>query len=230
MLSKLPAWVWAGAFILAFAAGSMNAFTMEDILREPVSNQTGNSAASVLALAHGDFPASLRMAALVIAFFVGAAFSGFIIKDAHLKLGRRYGAALLVESLVILMARIIHFTDPFSCHLMLSLACGLQNAIATTYSGAVIRTTHLTGILTDLGVMLGEGLGGIPSPPKKVKLLATILVGYLSGVFAGALAFPAMQASVLIIPMTITGMLGAGYFWYRIVILKQGLGRDHRND
>jgi uncharacterized membrane protein YoaK (UPF0700 family) len=35
------------------------------------------------------------------------------------------------------------------------MACGLQNAMATGYSGAVIRTTHVTGIVTALGIAVG---------------------------------------------------------------------------
>ena len=36
-----------------------------------------------------------------------------------------------------------------------SVGCGLQNATTSTYSGAVVRTTHVTGLFTDLGILLG---------------------------------------------------------------------------
>jgi uncharacterized membrane protein YoaK (UPF0700 family) len=39
---------------------------------------------------------------------------------------------------------------------MLSIACGMQNAMTTRYSGAVVRTTHLTGMVTDVGLLLGH--------------------------------------------------------------------------
>jgi uncharacterized membrane protein YoaK (UPF0700 family) len=41
-----------------------------------------------------------------------------------------------------------------------SAACGLQNAMVSTYSGAIIRTTHITGTVTDLGAMIGQYLRG----------------------------------------------------------------------
>lgn len=41
-----------------------------------------------------------------------------------------------------------------------ALACGLQNALTSKYSGNVIRTTHLTGATTDLGIAFGHILRG----------------------------------------------------------------------
>jgi uncharacterized membrane protein YoaK (UPF0700 family) len=39
---------------------------------------------------------------------------------------------------------------------MLAIACGMQNAMTTRYSGAVLRTTHLTGMVTDVGLLIGH--------------------------------------------------------------------------
>ncbi len=58
-----------------------------------------------------------------------------------------------------------------------SAACGLQNAMATTYSGAIVRSTHLTGIFTDLGLMLGGKLRGNPVDKRKLMLFFTDFVG-----------------------------------------------------
>jgi uncharacterized membrane protein YoaK (UPF0700 family) len=41
---------------------------------------------------------------------------------------------------------------------MLAMACGMQNAMTTRYSGAVVRTTHLTGMFTDMGLLIGHML------------------------------------------------------------------------
>ena len=54
--------------------------------------------------------------------------------------------------------------------LLASAACGLQNALATTYSGAIVRTTHVTGIFTDLGIMLGAIFRGQTLDYRKAKL------------------------------------------------------------
>ncbi|WP_156312572.1 DUF1275 family protein [Marinagarivorans algicola] len=62
---------------------------------------------------------------------------------------------------------------------MASSACGLQNALITIYSGAVIRTTHTTGIFTDLGIMLGSKLRGEPFDKRKALLFLVIICGLL---------------------------------------------------
>jgi uncharacterized membrane protein YoaK (UPF0700 family) len=41
---------------------------------------------------------------------------------------------------------------------LVCLGCGLQNGMCTTFSGAVIRTTHVSGILTDIGLIIGQAI------------------------------------------------------------------------
>jgi Protein of unknown function (DUF1275) len=45
---------------------------------------------------------------------------------------------------------------PYFCLYMLAMACGMQNGMTTRYSGAVVRTTHLTGMFTDMGLLIGH--------------------------------------------------------------------------
>ncbi|MEY4427343.1 MAG: hypothetical protein RLZZ182_32, partial [Pseudomonadota bacterium] len=84
--------------------------------------------------------------------------------------------------------------------LLLCFLMGLQNAMITKVSKAEIRTTHLTGVVTDLGIELGRMLywnrpePGNRLPPvqadrRKVKVLILILAGFFLGGLAGALAF-----------------------------------------
>lgn len=40
----------------------------------------------------------------------------------------------------------------------LAVACGMQNGMVTTWSGAVVRTTHFTGTITDTGLVIGHWL------------------------------------------------------------------------
>ena len=77
-----------------------------------------------------------------------------------LRLGRRYGVALSVESLMLFAAIPLFRHQHLAGPLLAAMACGLQNAMATTYSGAVVRTAHLSGMFTDLGIMLGHWLFG----------------------------------------------------------------------
>jgi uncharacterized membrane protein YoaK (UPF0700 family) len=76
---------------------------------------------------------------------------------------------------------------------LLCFTMGLQNAMVTKISGAVIRTTHLTGMVTDLGIKLGRMADALMSPQPvmaEVEMSSSSLIGlfFLGGV-AGALGF-----------------------------------------
>ncbi|MCV5232039.1 DUF1275 domain-containing protein, partial [Escherichia coli] len=85
---------------------------------------------------------------------------GFFIESSALKLGRRYGVALCIEGRLLLLSLGFLVQGDLYGQYLASAACGLQNAMITTFSGAVVRTTHMTGIITDLGIMIGESLRG----------------------------------------------------------------------
>jgi uncharacterized membrane protein YoaK (UPF0700 family) len=67
-----------------------------------------------------------------------------------------------------------------------ALGCGLQNSLAAHYRGVVLRTTHVTGLVTDLGVSLGMRLRGHAIESWKIAVPAWLVVSYfLGGVAAG---------------------------------------------
>jgi len=70
-----------------------------------------------------------------------------------------------------------------------SAACGLQNAMVATYSGSVIRTTHLTGIVSDIGSTLGNFFAGRGLLKTQLKLQSAILFAFLAGAAVGSVAF-----------------------------------------
>lgn len=215
MHEKLPAWVGLGAFSLSLSAGVVNVCTLASVLRQSVTHHSGSASSMMLALAEGRWDAAGRLGALIAAFTFGAVVSGAVIRDYHLKLGRRYGLCLMAESITILAAWSIFGRSPFAAQLALAAASGLQNALATTYSGAIVRTTHLTGVFTDLGVALGNAVAGVRVPAKKVELLLAILLGFLSGGLLCGLLYPRWGLAALAVPASITGAAGLSYFAYR---------------
>lgn len=215
MLSKLPAWVGLGAFLLALCAGVVNVFVLESLAHHAVTHHSGNTSSFVLSVVKGDYPMALEFLALILSFAAGSVLSGFVIRDSHLKLGRRYGVSLMIESGIILLAWALFDERPVAGQMLLAGASGLQNAMASTYSGAVLRTTHLTGIYTDIGIMFGNSLAGMPLPARKLKLLCAILAGFVAGGALGALFFPAIGNAVLAVPAALTGGIGAAYIVYR---------------
>src|SRR3546814_16432067 len=94
------------------------------------------------------------------AFVAGAALGGLIVQDSTPRLGRRYGVALSPESRM-LLAEIPRFTHQhLAGPLLAAMACGLQNAVATQYSGGIVSTPPRRGRSTGLGGMTGPGRPG----------------------------------------------------------------------
>ncbi|MFM2081794.1 MAG: hypothetical protein RL380_485, partial [Verrucomicrobiota bacterium] len=96
-------------------------------------------------------------------------------------------------------------------------ACGLQNAMVSTYSGAVIRTTHLSGMFTDLGIFLGHTLRGLPVDTRRLRLCGLIISAFLCGGVSGALAFQKLGYDTLFLPGGLAAItaLGYGLYWFR---------------
>ena len=96
-----------------------------------------------------------------------------------------------------------------------ALACGLQNAMATTYSGAVVRTTHVSGMFTDLGIMLGHALRGMPLARRRLGLCVLVISFFFAGGLLGARLFARFDYAALYLPAALTGITGVGYVLYR---------------
>jgi len=211
MIDRLPRWVWTGAWALAFIAGMINVVGLLGFQHQAVSHLTGTTSLLGSALGRLDGPATLHFLAVIGAFIAGTAISGYIIGDSALQLGRRYGVALGLESVLLacavpLLNRQSNFGDYFA-----SCACGLQNAMASTYSGSVVRTTHLSGMFTDLGIFLGHTLRGHRVDTRRLRLCLIVISGFLVGGVAGAVAFPSLGYGTLFIPALFTGLAAAIY-------------------
>jgi uncharacterized membrane protein YoaK (UPF0700 family) len=215
MISKLPRWVWIGAWALAFIAGMINVVGLLSFEHQAVTHLTGTTSMLGAAIAAGNVSAALHLAALIGSFLAGTVLSGFLIKDSALKLGRRYGVALLVESFLLFLAVFLLRRNSVYGVFSASCACGLQNAMVSTYSGTVIRTTHLSGMFTDLGIFLGHALRGTPVDKPRLKLCFLVISGFLVGGIAGALAFPKLGTSTLLIPAGLTAGASLAYVVYR---------------
>lgn len=215
MITRLPRWVGTGAWALAFVAGMVNVVGFLSFEHQAVTHLTGTTSMLAAAIAEGHGANAIHLVTVIASFLVGAVLSGFIIQDSTLKLGRRYGAALLLESLMLCCAvPLLHAHRDAGTYLA-SCACGLQNAMATTYSGSVIRTTHLSGMFTDLGIFLGHALRGLAVDGRRLRIAALIITGFFCGGVIGALAFQRLSYDALFFPAILTGVVGLGHGLYR---------------
>lgn len=215
MINKLPRWVLAGGTALAFVAGMINAIGYLGFRHQAVTHMTGTTSLLGIGLANGDADQILHFGGLLLAFMLGCAASGIIIGDGALRLGRRYGVALAIESgLLFAAVPLLHAQNDYGLWLA-SAACGLQNAMAGTFSGAVVRTSHVSGIVTDLGTFLGQFIRGIEVDARRVRLYAVLFAGFLCGGGAATFFYARWQERALLLPAALTGVVGIAYTLYR---------------
>ena len=104
MISKLPPWIWPGAWTLALMAGAINVVGLLSFQRQPITHLTGTTTMLAEALSRGDLHAILHFAVIIGSFVLGTMVSGFLVQDVALRLGKRYVAALGVEAVLLLGA------------------------------------------------------------------------------------------------------------------------------
>lgn len=214
-------WVFAGAAALAGVAGFINVCLLS-FFHVPVSHMSGavsRLSGDVAAVNLTDIKLIL---AILVAFVSGSMISGLVIGRKKLRPGRRYGVALIIEGGMLTLATYLLLRGNQAGVSMAAMACGVQNAMASSYYGLVIRTTHMTGIITDVGVMLGHWLRHRRIQVWKLMLLVTILAGFASGGVAGAVLLHGYGAAALALPAVGCLSMGAGY-----TVWLQMKGRSH---
>lgn len=192
-------------FVLAFVAGAINAGGFLAV-KQYTSHVTGMVSSLADNLALGQMGLVVDAAVGVLSFLLGAMCCAIMVNFARRRqLSSEYALPLLLEASLILCfgllgaqlstfeGLLIPFTVVLLCFIM-----GLQNAIATKLSNAVIRTTHMTGIVTDLGIELGKLIywNRNADHPLKVRadrhrmvVLAGLLLAFTTGGIAGAYGF-----------------------------------------
>ena len=215
MAERLAGWAWIGAAVLACVAGIVNVVGFLGYQQQAITHLTGNTSLLAAALVACDGGAIVALAAMVAAFVFGAMLGGLVVQDSTLRLGRRYGVALSVEALLLAASVPLFRHQHLAGPVLAAVAIGLQNAMVTTYSGALVRTSHVSGMFTDLGIMLGHALRGMAVARRRLALCLLVIAFFFLGGVAGALLFGRLEYAALYLPAALTGATGFGYFLYR---------------
>ena len=191
--------------VLAFVAGALNAGGFLAV-QTYTSHVTGIVSALADNLALGHMGLVVDAIVAVLAFLCGAICCALMVNYARRRaMSSEYALPLLLEAALILCfgllgGKLSHFEGllvPFTV-VLLCFIMGLQNAMVTKLSNAVIRTTHMTGIVTDLGIELGKLIywNRNPDPALHVRadrerlwVLAGLFYCFLCGGITGAFGF-----------------------------------------
>lgn len=213
--SPLRAWVaMAGGAVLAAIAGYVDAVFVA-VAGRTVTHVTGSVAGLGAELSSQAWAAAGATLAVVAAFVLGACVCGVVIHGRSLRLGRRYGLVLLIEGVLLAAAALSANMNVLGAASLAAMAAGLQNAMASTYMGLIVRTTHMTGIATDLGFLLGARLRGKRVEPWRLGLLVLLLAGFLAGVMLGAPMAVHLGTDALWPAAVLVAAAGGGYYLWR---------------
>ncbi len=203
-----------GAVLFAGVAGYVNTVAL-GFFKTPASHMSGAVSHLGLDLAAGRMGDAGASLAIVTGFAFGALAGGLAIGARKLVPGRRYGAALIGQGLLLGLATLMLMRAHRLGLPLVAAACGLQNAMTSSYCGLLIRTTHVTGMVTDIGVMLGHWLRHRRVERWKLGFLACLVLGFGLGGWLGAWADLRHGPVCLMLPAIGCTVAGAG-FWVAV--------------
>ena len=186
---------------LAFVAGAANAGGFLAV-HQYTSHMSGIVSAMADNVAIGRLSLVSTGLAAVAAFVLGALFTTLLVRWARARsLGCEYALPLTVEALLLIIfgltGHVFLGERLVGTIMLLCFTMGLQNATITKTSHAVIRTTHLTGMLTDIGIALGAILTALARRNRlpvtaewaALRLLTSLVLLFFFGGLTGALGF-----------------------------------------
>jgi uncharacterized membrane protein YoaK (UPF0700 family) len=196
------------ATLLSFVAGLVNV-TGVLALKTLTTNLTGHFAFFAEEIMRHDYYTAFTFFIFTVFFLVGSFISSFLeelVSKTHPHLSHVFPISL--EMIVLLcigffgaQSNISTFEGKLTAFFML-FAMGIQNSLVTNISKSTVRTTHLTGLFTDLGIELSQLF--FYKKPEEVKRLKTsiflrlsIITFFFGGCVSGGLAYQFLELKTL---------------------------------
>lgn len=211
-------------FVLAFLAGSVNAGGYLACHRF-VSHVTGFATVAGVSLEQRHWVEALGTLAIPLYFLLGAMLSAYLTEKKYaVKVhGERYAPVMWINALLLggvaagghagffgSFGGVPNIKHNFILLASLCGACGLQNAAITSASGATIRTTHMTGLTTDLGLgLIRAEVHSMSEKHRREERLANALrfgsiFFFICGSVCAAFVFARWQFRGFYMPMLIS--------------------------
>ncbi len=196
------------ASLLSFVAGIVNVAGFLAV-QKLTTNVTGHFAFFVDEIFKLNFFQGFVYFLYIFFFFLGSFCSSLLVELIARK-GQRnvYIVPTSIEILILFSIGILGknwiMENPNIIACSLLFAMGLQNSLVTKISNATVRTTHLTGLFTDLGIELSQ-LFFYKEPQMKqklyssIKLRLTIISFFFIGGIIGGIFYAQIKLKVLLI-------------------------------
>ncbi len=203
-----------GGAWLAMVAGYIDAVFFK-LAGTAVTHVTGNAALFSADASVSKFDNAARLGMLIGCFVLGAILSGVIVGTPSLRSGRRYGVVLMIEGLLLAASALTFESNHWAAAAIAATAAGLQNAMASTYMGLIVRTTHLTGVATDIGFLIGCALRGRRFELWRLGLLVLLMAGFVAGALIGSLMAGELGSRALWVVSGNVLVVGGTYWVWR---------------
>ena len=196
------------AALLCLTAGFVNIAGLLGFL-VLTTNVTGHAALFAEKLSQQDFRAAFVVGLWILLFLAGAFASAFYIRIVGSNNRYAYTVPITIEMLILITVGSLGFTFSKSSTATewlagsLLFAMGMQNAMVTMISGSVVRTTHLTGMFTDLGIDLSALMYDgrkHQAINRRITLRLVIISSFLLGGIMGGFAYKAISYHTFYIP------------------------------
>ena len=200
--------------ILTALAGVINAISIFGYNGTTVSHLTGLVSKVAINLAKGDMTGCWGVLRVILAFFVGAIISGFITGQRAFYLNKRYGFIILSIGLLVIIP---YFLSANYSILLFAFIMGLQNGMVVSFKGVVVRMTHMSGNITDLGVFIGYKLRGNKDEKIVTGLIPLAAIGsFTLGGIVGMGLYGLLKNYAFFVFSIIYIMLGLVFFFLRV--------------
>lgn len=216
------------ASLLSFVAGIVNVIGFFAVQRL-TTNVTGHFAFFIDEVFKFNFYNGFIFFLFIFSFFAGAFFSNFLIELVSRKNDHFiYIVPASFECAILYVTGFSgHLFQPDITACILLFSMGLQNSLVTSISNSVVRTTHLTGLFTDLGIDLSQlffykDSGSRKKLRRSVRLRLVIISFFFTGGIAGGILFTFFKIHGLIFAgFALTAALLYDNIRYRILLLSR---------
>ncbi len=175
--------------LLTFTAGYANILSIYTV-GIPSTHMTGGLTNISYSLFEMDFKKAGILFSFLILFLSGGVISGYIFSNREFGKGKSYGVLLIIAGLLLAISETV-ITNRYIVTGIVVILSGTQNGLNITYNEVTIRTTHMTGYLSDIGRLIGLKINRKNIETSKlVYLLLAVILYFLGGVIAIFLSLP----------------------------------------
>ncbi len=198
------------ASALSFVAGIVNIVGVLSV-KVLTTNITGHFAFFSEEILLHHYSEALTYFLFIICFLGGAFCSSFLVEfSSGSRTVRPHLIPLITEILILGFVGISGYeklkisVSPHAIAGLLLFAMGVQNSLVTRVSQSIVRTTHLTGLFTDLGIELSklffkERKNEQRQLKKNITLKLVIIACFFSGCIIGGFGYRMIQLKTLIV-------------------------------